>query len=185
MIHNLWFGLWYFLPVGVANVSPIFASKIPGLKNLDYPMDFGLKYNGKRVFGNHKTWRGLIFGIIFGIIFIYIQKYLYIHYSVVQSISKPLNYDQSNIWFLGLLLSAGALLADAFESFIKRQKGIDSGETWFPFDQLDYVVGAVVFSLIYIRLGFVQYAWIIAIWFVMHLLFSYLGYVLKMKEKPI
>lgn len=185
MIHNIWFGLWFFLPVGVANVSPIFASKIPGLKNLNYPMDFKAKYKGKRIFGKHKTWRGIISGIILGIIFIYIQKYIYIHYASIRSISAPLNYDQSNIWFLGLLLSSGALITDALESFIKRQKGIDSGETWFPFDQLDYVIGGVVFSLVYIRLSVVQYLWIIVIWFIMHLLFSYVGYLLKMKEKPI
>jgi len=53
--------LWFMLPSYAANIIPVFAKKI----NLwNYPVDFGKTWKGKRIFGDHKTWRGIISGIV-------------------------------------------------------------------------------------------------------------------------
>jgi len=47
-----------------------------------------------------------------------------------------------------LSLCTGALLGDIVESFFKRRMGKERGEDWIPFDQLDFVVGALLLSFI-------------------------------------
>jgi len=45
-------------------------------------------------------------------------------------------------------LCFGALLGDMMESFFKRRIGRDRGQDWIPFDQLDFIVGALVLCFI-------------------------------------
>ncbi|MEK7524029.1 MAG: CDP-archaeol synthase, partial [Patescibacteria group bacterium] len=98
-----------------------------------------------------KTYRGLLSGILFGIIAIFLQQYL-ASFPWFEKISL-LPYREFNAWqliFVGALLGAGALLGDLLKSFFKRRLNIPAGEPWVPFDQLDFVVGALVaVSLVY------------------------------------
>ena len=118
-------------------MAPIFASKIPWLKTLDFPMDFYVQYRGKRLLGDHKTIRGLISGILLGIATVYVQKQLFLSSEFIQTVSL-LHYPTQSALTLGTLLGAGALIGDAVESFFKRQLDIESGKSWFPYDQIDY-----------------------------------------------
>jgi CDP-2,3-bis-(O-geranylgeranyl)-sn-glycerol synthase len=45
---------------------------------------------------------------------------------------------------LGLRFGLGAMAGDSAKSFVKRQLGIAPGSPWVPFDQLDFVLGALV-----------------------------------------
>jgi CDP-diglyceride synthetase len=63
-MSGLWEIFWFFLPAGIANMSPVLANKIPGINQWKTPLDFGKSWRGKRIFGNNKTWRGLIFGTL-------------------------------------------------------------------------------------------------------------------------
>lgn len=38
------------------------------------------------------------------------------------------------------------MTGDAVKSFFKRQRDMPPGSSWFPFDQLDFVIGALVFA---------------------------------------
>jgi len=40
----------------------------------------------------------------------------------------------------------GALIGDIVESFFKRRIGKVRGQDWIPFDQLDFILGALFFS---------------------------------------
>jgi len=82
-------------------------------------------------------------------------------------------------------LGFGALFGDTAKSFFKRQKGIQPGRSWFPFDQVDYIVGGVAFSLLYIRLSFVEYILLFIVWFLMHPLTTFVGYLLRLRRKPL
>lgn len=184
-MHEFLFSLWFFLPAGIANVSPVFTSRIGFLRFLYKPLDFGKKINGKRVFGDNKTWSGLLFGIFVGFVVIALQKYGFSNSEWIRSISGSVNYSQSIIWYLGPLLGFGAIFGDAIESFFKRQLEIRPGKTWFPFDQLDYILGGLLFSLPIIRLGMKDYFVIVVVWLLIHLVFTYLGYLIGLREDPI
>lgn len=183
-MNALLFSLWFFLPAGLANGAPVLASKLPFLKKFKTPIDYGAHYRGKRILGNNKTWRGLLAGILTAIITVVIQVYIYNHWSFVRDISL-IDYSSLNPWLLGFLLGFGALFGDAAESFIKRQVDVASGESWFPFDQLDYVVGGLFFSSLVVSLSFRYYVLIAIVWFCLHLLSVYGGYLIGWRDKPI
>lgn len=183
LLNSIFFALWFFLPAGLANATPIFAKKIPILNKFSTPMDFGKKIQGQRIFGDNKTWRGLLLGVIIATLTLLIQKIIYNQSPNLQNY-LGLDYNNISIW-LGVLMGAGALLGDATESFIKRQINISPGKSWFPFDQLDYIIGAIIFSSFIITLTITNYVIIIVVWFLLHLISSYIGYLLGLKDQPI
>ena len=176
--------IWFFLPAGLANAAPVFAALIPGLRTINNPLDLGKSYRGKRVFGANKTWRGLAAGIVVATLVIALQKYLYTHAAWAQELSW-FDYRSASIWLLGPLFGTGALLADAVESFFKRQRGIAPGHAWIPFDQTDYIIGGCLLSLTVVQLPIHKYVWVLATWFGLHLLSVYVGHLLGIREKPI
>lgn len=182
-LRELFFSLWFFLPVGIANCSPIFAAKIPILQKWSYPLDCYLTFRGKRILGNHKTIRGLVIGIIFGIVTSYLLLYLYKSFPFITSL-VTINYQQINPSILGFLSAVGALGGDITKSFIKRQYGIASGHRWFPFDQIDYIVGGIIATSLIVQLTFFEYILIILVWFCLHIASSKIGYFLKLKNVP-
>lgn len=174
--------LWFFLPAGLANAAPVFAASL--FKNFDEPLDMGKTYRGKRVFGDNKTWRGLMAGIITATAVVALQKYLF-DTNIWAYEHSWIDYRGISPWVLGPLFGAGALLADALESFFKRQRGIEPGNPWIPFDQTDYIIGGCLLSLLVVRLPASYYVWILITWFGMHMLTVYIGYLLGVRDKPI
>ena len=159
--------LAYLLPLYFANATPIlFHGKVP--------VDFGKKFKGERILGKGKTILGVLcgilggtfIGILFGIIFPQIFD-LIPQYSV-----------------LIILLSTGALIGDMVKSFAKRRKGIKSGGRWFLVDQLDFIIGGLIFSLI-VR---VPEIWIVIFLLIVtgfiHTATNVIAFKLKLKKVP-
>lgn len=184
MWNSILLALWFFLPAGLANATPVFAKRVSFLKKLDYPIDFYKTYKGIRIFGDHKTMRGLITGIIVAILTAGIQMAIY---NNSPELRNALGFDFSSINFFvyGFLAGFGALIGDAIKSFFKRRVNIKPGATWFPFDQIDYIIGGIVFLIPLIRLSFLDYLATFIVWFAMHLISTYIGFLLKLKDKPI
>lgn len=182
IFRELFFVLWFFLPAGLANIGAFLSAKIPVLHDLSYPLDFNRKLHGKRILGDHKTIRGVLSGAVVGILIVWIQILWYAHSSWVRNM-VPLDYSLINPILLGTLAGLGALLGDAAKSFFKRQRYISPGKSWVPFDQIDYIVGGVVFMSLYIRLSFVQYVLLFIVWFLLHPIFNLLGYCLGLKKE--
>ncbi len=176
--------LWFFLPAGLANAAPVVAAKVPLLKRLDGPMDMGHSFRGQRIFGPNKTWRGLLTGMLAATLVIGLQKYLFAHSSWLADLSW-FDYRPDAIWLLGPLFGAGALIADAVESHFKRQRHIPAGSPWFPYDQIDYVIGGCLFSLAIVQLPISYYIWTLAVWLGMHVVTVYVFYLLGVRDKPI
>jgi CDP-diglyceride synthetase len=185
MLHDILFALWFFLPAGIANVTPILVAPIPGLKKLNAPIDCGLLYRGKRVLGAHKTWRGLVSGVLMAVVTLWLQQLAVTHYHWAKMLTSEVNYTYLPTVALGALFGLGALGGDAIESFFKRQRGTAPGHGWFPWDQLDYIIGASLASLPFVALSLLQYGLLIVLWLLVHLVASYIGYLLHLKERPI
>jgi len=185
MIQDILFAIWFLLPAAMSNAVPILAAAIPFLKKFDAPIDAGKTWRGYRLLGPHKTWRGIISGIIIATIALWVQQMLFNHFEWAQYLAGDVNYAALPVLILGPLFAIGALGGDAIESFFKRQKNISSGGAWVPFDQLDYIIGSVIVSLFFVILPPLQYVWIFVVWFLGHLLASYIGYKLGLKKDPI
>ncbi|MBW3568606.1 CDP-archaeol synthase [Candidatus Parcubacteria bacterium] len=184
MLGDILFAGWFFLPAGVANMAPIFAAKAPYFQKFSQPIDGGRTWHGQAILGPHKTWRGVISGILAGVLTLFLQKLLFQNFAWATDISSGLDYAALPLAF-GALMGFGALAGDAFKSFFKRRLGRKSGSSWFPFDQLDYIIGGLAASLIFVNLELSQYLWIFIIWFGLHLGISYIGYLAGLKPRPI
>ncbi len=184
-MNSILFALWFFLPAGIANASPIIASKLPLLRKWTTPLDAGKHYRGKRVFGANKTWRGLLVGAAIAMVVVYAQQLMWQNGSVNMLNDNSMEYLTYSPILLGFLFGFGALAGDAIESFFKRQHGVDAGKSWFPFDQTDYIIGGCVAVALVARLTIIEYGLILVVWFGAHLFFSYVGYLLKLKSAPI
>jgi CDP-2,3-bis-(O-geranylgeranyl)-sn-glycerol synthase len=184
MINELIFVWWFFMPSGVANIAAFFSGKIPYFKKFSYPADFYIKFRGKRLLGEHKTIRGFIFGVISAIAIVYLQIYLYNSFGFIRDI-VPLDYNLVNPYIFGFLSGFGALFGDSVKSFFKRQIGVAPGKSWVPFDQIDYIIGGILFTSFYTRLSAEQYVALFVVWFLLHPLTTLLGYILRLKESPL
>jgi len=185
LFKELFFALWFFLPAAIANMMPIFAAHWKFLEGHEYPMDFGKTYRGKRIFGAHKTIRGLIVGVIFSTLVLWLQQLAVAHIHFVAELTDQVDYTQLPVLVLGPLFGLGALLGDAIESFFKRQVGIKPGDGWFPFDQTDYIIGGAIATMPFVQLSILQYIWLIILWLIIHVISTFIGYNLGLKDKPI
>ena len=168
--------LYFMLPAYFANMAPVLFKN--HFKFLAKPLDFNRKIKGERILGSHKTLRGLVAGIVFGIITAFIQYLLYrVPYFAGISL-----IDYSNWFWIGLLIGAGAVIGDSVKSFFKRRANVKPGGKWIPFDQLDFVVGALLFvSIVYVpSIGVIIAALIIS--FLLHITANHIGYYLGIRK---
>ena len=63
-------------PILAGVVNSIFC-KLNIFKSLKKPLDFNKKIKGKRIFGDNKTWKGLLGYIFFNIIFMVLVGIIY------------------------------------------------------------------------------------------------------------
>lgn len=163
-MHDLFFAFWLFLPAGIANAIPPVLTRVFGPGR---PIDSGRTLRGKPILGTHKTWQGLIGGTIAGAATFAIQRF----------------FDHADVPFvLAVLMPFGALCGDLLKSFFKRQMAIAPGTSWFPIDQLDYVIGALVVTAPVMSLSWRIVLYTIAIYFVLHLIVSAIGYLIGVKD---
>jgi len=168
--------LWFMLPAYAANIMPPLLKKIPILRT---PVDFGAKLKKKPLFGKNKTWRGLIGGTLTGMLVFWIQQQMYA-LSFIHKVSL-IDYSQQTI-MLGLLLGLGALVGDLTESTIKRQVNVAPGKPWIPWDQLDFVLGALVFSLIVIKFYALLWLVILVLSPILHVITNRIGYLTRFQK---
>lgn len=184
MLHDLLTIVWVFLPAGLANTAPVLAANITWLKNYTAPIDMNKKFRGKRILGDHKTFRGLLAGVVMGCLIASVQLAIATGSTWPASHSAGLDYGSAWIIVVGGLLGLGALCGDSIKSFFKRQLGIAPGKSWFPFDQLDYLVGALLASLPFIHLTMQQYIVFFVFGLILHPLGNLLGWLLHLQDHP-
>jgi CDP-2,3-bis-(O-geranylgeranyl)-sn-glycerol synthase len=135
--------LWLVLPAYVANASAL-------LFGGGMSIDFGKKWkDGRRILGDGKTWRGLFIGAFIGMTagfgFSVVAKY-----AVIIDFPIKINDFTGFPMMIPIIASLcfGALIGDILESFFKRRVGKKRGENWIIFDQLDFILGVLLFSFI-------------------------------------
>lgn len=133
--------LWFFVPAYLANMAPVLARG--HLAWLDRPLDGGRMLWGERIFGAHKTWRGIVAGTVIGLAAFAGQRLLY-DAGWLRELA-PIDYGDTPLT-LGILLGLGTGVGDAVKSFFKRRIAIAPGESWIGFDQLDFMIGSYVFA---------------------------------------
>ena len=147
------------------------------------PIDLGRNFSdGKRIFGDGKTWRGLVTGILAGIITGLILIWFCGRF--------PLAGLPVHTLLFVILLATGALLGDLVKSFFKRRYGKERGTKWPVADQYDLVAGAFLLLLIFdpawlfATVTLTVFLVILIITPVLHRATNIVGYIFKVKEVP-
>jgi len=146
--------LWYLLPAALGNHVASCGNRLwlpqmirSGLAKLATPIDRGATWRGKEVFGKNKTWRGFLIGAVTGVAVAGIQAALFYNTDFFKR-NTLVDYREVNFVLFGFLMGSGALCGDLVKSFIKRRLDKPSGRPWFPWDQLDWIMGAMLLSSI-------------------------------------
>jgi CDP-2,3-bis-(O-geranylgeranyl)-sn-glycerol synthase len=170
--------IWLLLPAVMANMSPVIFKWVPFL---DYPVDFKINLNKKRIFGQNKTFRGFFFGILSAILVVFLQKHFFYLFKTV----SLLDYKEINVVLLGFLFGFGALFGDLVKSFLKRRKGIKPGVPWIPYDQIDWILGALFFMSFYITIPYYYYLSGIIILGALHPVVNLMNFKLGIQESKL
>ncbi len=161
--------LYFFLPAYLANMAPVLVRKIPFLA---YPVN-------KKIFGQNKTWRGLIAACLAGLLAFWVQKILFI--GGFRSLAL-IEYSDFSL-ALGFFLGAGAILGDLVKSYYKRKQNIPPGKPWLVFDQIDFVIGGILGSMfVYVPSASVVVVLLIASP-LLHVVVNYAGFLLGIRKE--
>ena len=167
---------YLMLPAYFANMAPIMVRKIDIFA---FPIDNNKKINNTPLLGKNKTFRGFIFGTIFGIIVAYLQFLL-----SDLGFFKSISFFDYQSWFLfGLLMGFGALTGDLIKSFFKRRLGFKPGAKFVPFDQTDFVVGALVFILPVFEVTLKIFIVSLILSFILHVIVNHIAFYLKIRNE--
>jgi CDP-2,3-bis-(O-geranylgeranyl)-sn-glycerol synthase len=161
LIDALARALVFILPAYCANAIPVL---LGGGRPIDGHKLFS---NGRPIFGAHKTIRGFVSGLAVGTL-------------VGFGLSLVTNYSV----LLGFAVSLGALLGDLFEAFVKRRLGYAPGASLPVADQLDFVLGALLFSLLVSPPSWQVAIVVLVITPPIHLLTNSVAYQLGVKKEP-
>ncbi|MFX1393764.1 MAG: CDP-2,3-bis-(O-geranylgeranyl)-sn-glycerol synthase [Promethearchaeota archaeon] len=164
-VATLLFSLLLIVPAYISNAGMVI---VGGGK----PIDSGKNWrDGKRIFGDHKTWSGLIKGPLYIGIPISILIFAFLTIIWPNIITIPMTginnkeykiYDDIKYYeyyFIGgtfpvgffllivriILCSYGAVIGDLIGSFLKRRFDISSGKPCWIVDQIDFAVFAILF----------------------------------------
>jgi CDP-2,3-bis-(O-geranylgeranyl)-sn-glycerol synthase len=169
--------IYFMLPAYFANMAPVFSKYIFSKQALS-PIDFGIEVKGQPLFGKHKTIGGYLFGIIVALGIGYLQLLLYPYLKDLCLVSYR------NLWAeLSFLMGLGAMTGDLIKSFFKRRLNLKAGKPWIPFDELDFVAGALILVSPVYFIGWLNIALISLISLIGHVLLNWLGYRLNLREK--
>lgn len=181
------------IPTVLAGIFNMIFCKLNIFNNLKKPIDNGKKLrDGKRIFGDNKTWKGLVGYLVLNVIMALIwgvickccllEKYNYFYVN-----------NQNNVLFnllVGLLLGLGYSLFELPNSFIKRRLDIEPGKTisglkkiFFIFlDQADSVFGCCLVVWLFYDLGIIKYLLYVLLGAITHVVLNMFLYLLKLRK---
>jgi CDP-2,3-bis-(O-geranylgeranyl)-sn-glycerol synthase len=155
--------LYFMAPAYAANMAPPFVRYWRGWNR---PIS-------RRWLGTHKTVMGFGFGVVAAVIATFIQSRIAWDGALVP-------YQD---WAtLGLRFGVGAMAGDVAKSFVKRRTGIAPGDPWIPWDQIDFVLGALALVWGAAALSWVDLVTILLLSVAGHVLVNHLGYWLGIRD---
>ena len=133
------------------------------------PIDRGRRFiDGRRILGTNKTIKGFAYGLLLGCIAGLAEAVLFANYALIS---------------VGVVASLGALLGDLSGAFLKRRLDIAPGNPLPVVDQLDFILGAILFThpLLNVTVGAVLILVIATL--PIHLLSNVVAHMLRMKSR--
>jgi len=162
-----YFTLLILLPAMIANMTPVLLK----MKYWNTPIN-------ENLFGKNKTWRGFLSAIVIGTL----SYVLLVNLGTMSRFDLDIATGPVEIVVIGFFFSFGAIGGDLVKSFFKRKQGIDPGESFPPWDQIDYVLGAIVLTYFIYHYTFSQVILMLVLGGTISALSHRIGYVFKMNN---
>lgn len=185
--------LFLTLAMSIAGCAHVVWLKSEWSKLWQQPLDGGLHYRGRRLFGPNKMLRGMfvlppVSALVF-YLFSMLQAYLP---SIISKGMWPL----SSLQFAGLGFLCGLvfMLAELPNSFLKRQLNIASGSTaqqpllhwlFIVVDRFDSVVGVLIAVSLLLPVTAATWIWTLALGVGLHGVFSYILHAVGVKNRAL
>ena len=180
---------YLFLPLLVGLALHGFCIKYDALAFLCRPIDRGRKFRGKRIFGDNKTYRGVVVVSLGTAIGFGLQSLLIHRSSSIRRI-ELLDYTFFKSVAVGLAVGVAAMLSELPNSFIKRRFEIAPGSVakgwkgaiFYVYDQIDFLLGAwlVLATVVPVTVGRALLS--AGLLLVAHQLMSSVGHALGMRK---
>lgn len=183
------------LPAIIAGILVMVWCKTKLMKSAMKPMDMGKNFfDGKRIFGDNKTWKGFIGYLIFDTVSTVIWGAV-CHSSGIDHLNYfYVNHENTFLFNLtvGVLLGLGYALFELPNSFLKRRLDITPGKTisggWKIFfiflDQADSIFGCALVVWLFYDLGIGLYLLYVLVGALTHIIMNMLLYVCKLRKNP-
>lgn len=181
------------MPPILAGILNMIWCKSRILNKLAIPIDFNKNFiDGKRIFGDNKTWKGLFGYIVLNILTACI-------WGLICSMAKIegfnflyINHENTIVYniIVGILLGLAYAICELPNSFIKRRIGIIPGKTsegakkyfFVVLDQADSVIGCVlVVSLIY-KISLAMFVGYVLLGTITHIVINIMLYFMKLRK---
>ena len=190
MILNMYITL---MPVIIAGIINMIFTKTSVYRKYRYPID-GVKKlkDGKRLFGDNKTWIGffsmiiftslaqIIWGSICSFNWFIGRNYLY----------NAIENTVLNNLFIGALFGLAYVLCELPNSYIKRRIDIAPGKTvtgvkgviCYLFDQIDSIIGVTLILCIWCKITLFQFLLYIFLGGITHIIVNLILYGLRIRK---
>jgi CDP-2,3-bis-(O-geranylgeranyl)-sn-glycerol synthase len=168
--------LWILFPAYAANGFPPLAR---GKRPLDFKKNF---FDGKRILGDGKTIEGTLLGLIIGFLIGALETFTY-PFLNAYAISFD-TYLPFMSLFVGLMISIGTLVGDMASSFFKRRLNLPRGTKVILLDQLNFIIGTVVFTFWFTEITPYMILIMILMTPVIHRIANIVAYKLRLKKEP-
>ncbi len=175
--------LWIEFVKALLIILPAYAANgFPPLANGRKPIDMKRKWNGNRLLGNGKTLEGFALGILAGSLVGALEAFLYFDlniYAAQFNVTLPLI-----TFFIGFVISLGALCGDLGGSFIKRRLKLKRGADVPLLDQWNFIIGATLFAMWFTEISIWMFLIMLVVTPLVHRLANIIAHRLKIKKEP-
>ena len=181
------------MPVIVAGIMSVIFTKTSVYRRYAKPIDgFYCLRDGRRVFGDNKTWIGFFAMIIFCAVCNLVYGYL-LHSFDLSYMSDLYNCHDNTLFFnlvVGFLFGLLYVLLELPNSFMKRRFDIEPGKTmlkgvgyfFLVYDQIDSLIGVMFVIYAVSNISFAKYLGYVALGGFTHILLNSLLYLLKLRR---
>jgi CDP-archaeol synthase len=180
---------YLFFPLLVGLALHGFCIKYDALAFLCRPIDRGRKFRGERIFGDNKTYRGVVVVSLGTVIGFGLQSLLLHRIASVRSV-ELFDYTFFKSVTLGGAVGVAAMLSELPNSFIKRRFDIAPGRgakgwkgvVFYVYDQIDFLLGSWLVLAIVVPVTAGRVLFSAGLLLVAHQLMSSVGYALGMRR---
>jgi CDP-diglyceride synthetase len=185
------------MPVILTGILNMLFCSLPVLPGLQKPLDGGrLAADGRRVFGDNKTWKGLVGYVVLGAVTALLWGWLCDNQPDLAYHNLFYEYRENTPLYnliLGTALGLIYALCELPNSYSKRRLGIESGKTpagtlrfvFVFFDQADSLIGCVFLLFLLSDIGWLLYLFYVLLGAATHLLINAILYLLHLRRSPL